>query len=134
MSRYIMEHKDDYYDGLSGITQRASWQSWLLYMLKTVEATANLTYNKINDIISAKDAILDAIVQAGEISRPDLIVNALFTQPFSRVKHLTAQGYYAENTARKYLDSLVAMGILEKRIISGIAYYLNLELYRILSE
>ena len=134
MSRYIVENKEDYYAGLSGITQRGNWKDWLLYMLKTVEVTANLTYDKINDIIAAKDAILDAIEKGGGFSRPELILNAIFTQPFTRVKHLTGRGFYAENTARKYLDRLCDMGILEKRMISGNAYYLNLELYRILSE
>lgn len=134
LSRYIMEHKDDYYAGLSGITQRGNWKGWLMFMLKAVEATSNLTYDKINDIISAKDAILTAIIENGEINRPELLVNALFIQPFTRVRHLTERQYYAENTARKYLDKLTETGVLEKRIITGSAYYLNLELYRILSE
>lgn len=134
MSRYIMEHKEAYYDGLAGVSQRGNWKNWILYMLKAVEETAILTYNKINDIIAAKDAILDAIVQKGDIMRPELLVEAIFTQPFTRVKHLTDQGAYAENTARKYLDQLSDMGILEKRAVSRNVYYLNLELYRILSE
>lgn len=66
--------------------------------------------------------------------RPEMLVEAIFTQPFTRVKHLTDQGAYAENTARKYLDELATMGILEKRVVSRNVYYLNLELYRILSE
>ncbi len=131
LSRYILEHKEDYYSGLAGITQRGSWQTWLLYILKAVEVTANMTYNKINDIVDAKDAILE-LIQTETISRPEILVNAIFTQPFTRVKHL--QPTYAENTARKYLDQLVAMGVLEKRMISGSAYYLNLELHRILAE
>jgi len=134
MSRYIMENKEDYYAGLTGVSQRGDWKSWLLFMMKTVEITANLTYIKINDIIAAKEAIFEAIEEHGGINRPELLVNALFTQPFTRVKHLTDRQYYAENTARKYLDELSGMGILEKRMISGSAYYLNLELYRILSE
>lgn len=134
MSRYIMENKEDYYAGLTSVSQRGNWKSWLLFMLKTVEVTANLTYIKINDIIAAKEAILEAIEQRGGITRPELLVDALFTQPFTRVKHLTDRQYYSENTARKYLDELSGMGILEKRMISGSAYYLNLELYRILSE
>lgn len=134
MSRYIMENKEEYYEGLSGVTQRGDWKRWILYMLKAVTVTADLTYTKINDIIAAKDAILSAIVDMGDIMRPELLVEALFTQPFTRVKHLTDQGHYAENTARKYLDMLVDIGVLEKRMIRGSAYYLNLELYRILSE
>lgn len=134
LSRYIVENKDDYYAGLAGITQRGDWKSWLLFMLKTVEVTANITYDKINDIIAAKDAILQMIIEQKTITRPEILVDALFTQPFTRVKHLTDQRAYAENTARKYLDQLSVAGILEKRIINGSSYYLNLELYRILSE
>lgn len=134
LSRYIIEHKEDYYEGLSGITQRGNWKNWFLYMLKAIEVTSNLTYNKINDIIAAKDALLDAIVEKNEIVRPESLVNALFTQPFTRVSHLVESKLYAENTARKYLDSLSQQGVLEKRLIQGGSYYLNLELYRILSE
>ena len=106
----------------------------VLYMLKAIEVTANITYYKINDIIAAKDAILEAIVDNNEISRPESLVDALFTQPYTKVRHLTDRKLFAENTARKYLDKLADMGVLEKRIMQGNNYYLNLELYRILSE
>lgn len=132
LSRYILESKEEYYAGLSGVTQRGSWDKWLLYILKAVEVTANVTFGKINDIVSAKDAIVQFIETETDFSRPEALVDALFTQPYTRVKHLQTQ--YAENTARKYLDFLAEVNILEKRIISGSAYYLNLELYRILSE
>lgn len=134
LSRYIMDHKEDYYAGLSGITQRGDWKAWLLYILKAVEVTSNITFDKINDIIAAKDAILDAITVDTDIARPESLVNAIFTQPFTRVKHLVGGNVYAENTARKYLEQLTDMGILEKRTIGKGHYYLNLELYRILSE
>jgi len=134
LSRYIMDNKEEYYAGLLGITQRGAWKKWLLYMLKAVEVTSNITYDKINDIIAAKDAISAAIMEDTEISRPESLVSAIFTQPFTRVKHLVESGLYAENTARKYLDQLSEIGILEKRIIGRGSYYLNLELYRILSE
>ncbi len=133
MSRFILDNKEDYYAGLSGITQTGNWQQWLLYILKAVEVTANLTYDKINDIISAKEAILE-YAQKQKIPRAEALVNALFTQPFTRVKHLTETRLYAENTARKYLDQLAKAGVLEKAILSGNAYYKNLELFRILSE
>lgn len=134
LSKFIIDNKDDYYAGLAGITQRGSWKTWLMYMLKAVEVTSNITYNKINDIIAAKEAILDAIIKDTDIQRPELLVNAIFTQPFTRVKHLVNNHSYSENTARKYLDQLVDMGILEKREVGKAHYYLNLELYRILSE
>ena len=134
LSRYIMDHKEDYYAGLAGITQRGDWKNWLLFMIKSVEVTANLTYEKINEIVAAKNAIMEAIVSETKITRPETLVNALFTQPYTKVIHLSQGGLYAENTARNYLDLLSDMKILEKRTIRGSSYYLNLELYRILSD
>lgn len=103
-------------------------------MLKAVEATANLTFNKINDILDAKEGIMELIIAETKIRKPELLVKMLFTQPLTKVSHLTDAKIYAENTARNYLNELVAQGVLEKRVISGHHYYLNLELYRILSD
>jgi Fic family protein len=134
LSKYIMQNKEEYYAGLAGITQRGSWKNWLLYMLKAVEVTANITYDKINDIIAAKEAITEAVMADTDIQRPDSLISSIFTQPFTRVQHLVKAGIYAENTARKYLDLLTGMGVLEKRTVGKGHYFLNLELYRILSE
>ncbi|WP_424962129.1 Fic family protein [Ekhidna sp.] len=134
LSRYIIDHKNDYYSHLASVTQRAMWERWILFMLKAVESTANLTFDKINDILSAKEGIMETIDQDTKIRKPELLVQMLFTQPLTKVSHLTDAKIYAENTARNYLNELVDLGILEKRTISGHHYYLNLELYRILSE
>lgn len=133
MSRYIHQYKDTYYATLAGVSQRGDWQQWLLFMMKTVEVTSNLTFQKINDIVSTRDAILQELEKNSAIRRPDQLIQKIFTQPFTRVKHLTEDGTYAENTARNYLNKLNEMGILEKKTIQGHHYYLNQELYRILS-
>ena len=134
LSKFIIDHKNDYYRNLQNVSQKGRWRNWIVFMLKAVEETANLTYQKINDIVSVKDAILEAIAGETDIRRPEALVNAIFTQPCTRVKHLTGKKIYAENTARSYLNRLTEMGVLEKKTIHGHHYYLNLELYRILSR
>lgn len=134
LSRYIIEHKDDYYAYLAGVSQRGEWKSWILYMLKAVEITANITYQKINDIMATKDAMLEVLEKETDIRRPEQLLLAIFMQPLTKVKHLTDAGIYAENTARNYLNRLSDMGILEKKTMEGHHYYLNQELYRILAE
>ncbi|MEP0984869.1 Fic family protein [Ekhidna sp.] len=134
LSRYIIDHKNDYYSLLASVTQRAMWERWILFMLKAVEVTANLTFDKINDILAAKEGIMASIESDTKIRKPELLVQMIFTQPLTKVSHLTDAKIYAENTARNYLNELVDLGILEKRMISGHHYYLNLELYRILSD
>ncbi len=134
MSRYIIDHKSDYYSLLAGVTQRGRWEPWILFMLKAIEVTANLTFNKINDILATKDAILQTIESETKIRKPEQLIQMIFTQPLTKVNHLTDAKIYAEATARNYLNELCDLGILEKKTISGHHYYLNLELYRILSE
>lgn len=135
LSRYVLDHKDDYYAGLMGVSQRGDWKSWLLFMLIAVEKTSIQTFNKINDIVAAKDSILEYIKKEyHKLKNPDDLVGFLFTQPFTKVKHLVDARLYSENTAREYLNKLCELRVLEKKEIEGHHYYLNLELYRILSE
>lgn len=135
LSRYILDHKSDYYSGLMGVSQRGDWKSWLLFMLRAIENTANQTFNQINDIVSSKDLILEHIKKEDpKLRNPEKLIEVLFTQPFTKVKHLTETKMYAENTARAYLNKLCDMHVLEKKEMEGHHYYLNLELYRILSE
>ena len=135
LSRYILDHKEDYYFTMMGVSQRGNWKDWILYMLRAVENTANITFHTINDIVRTKDSILDYIKKSERKFRsPEDLIEFLFTQPFTKVKHLVDSKIYAENTAREYLNRLCEMQVLEKKEIAGNHYYLNLELYRILSE
>ena len=135
LSRYILDHKDDYYSGLMGVSQRGNWRNWLLFMLRAIENTSNITFHKINDIVSAKDSILEHIKKEDpKMRNPEDLIGLLFSQPFTKVKHLVDAGIYSENTARDYLNKLCDLQVLEKKEIEGHHYYLNLELYRILSE
>jgi len=134
MSRYILDYKDDYYHYLQGITQRGNWENWILFILRAVESTSNITFTKINEIVSAKDSILDYITKEGKFLRPADLVEFIFTQPFTKVNHLVENGLYAEKTARNYLNNLCDLQVLEKKTMEGKHYYLNLELHKILSE
>jgi Fic family protein len=135
LSKYIIEHKEDYYNGLMGVSQRGDWKTWILYMLDSIEQTSNDTYNKINDIVAAREAILAYITrEAKSIRKKEELVNMLFSQPYIKVKSLQEKKIYSEITAREYLNKLTELKILEKKTIEGHHYYLNTELYRILSE
>ena len=67
-----------------GVSQRGDWKNWLLFMLRAVENTSNQTFNKINDIVSAKDSILDTykerrskITKSGRIDRCSCLLSRL---------------------------------------------------------
>jgi len=135
LSKYIVQHKEDYYQGLMGVSQSGDWKTWIMYVLDSIEQTANDTYNKINEIVTSKEAILNFIEkEAKSIKKKEELVNILFSQPYIKVKTLQEKKIYSEITARDYLNKLAELKILEKKTIEGHHYYLNTELYRILSE
>ena len=50
LSRFIIEHKAQYYRSLRAVTESGEWEDWLLYMLEAMEKTAHGTTEKINGI------------------------------------------------------------------------------------
>ena len=73
-------------------------------------------------------------MENGRFLNPEKLIETIFLQPFTKVNHLIHSGLYAEKTARNYLNNLCEMQVMEKKVIEGKHYYLNIELYRILSE
>lgn len=136
LSKYILETKDLYYSHLSGVSQRGDWKSWLLYMLKALEITANRAYQLLNEILELKKAITDILINSKEFARPEALAEMIFTQPYSKVKHFTDSKMYAENTARKYLEKLCEKpySMLQKKRISGNDYFVNIDFVKLLGE
>lgn len=134
LSRYILDHKVDYYHCLQGVSQRGSWENWILFMLNAVEQTSLLTFNKINDIVSVKDSITEYVKNESKIQNQNRLIDYVFNQPYTKVSHLVDMKLYTEKTARNNLNELCTLGVLEKKVIEGKHYYLNIELNRILAK
>jgi Fic family protein len=132
LSKYIINHKDDYYYNLGLVSQRGSWKNWILYMLDAVENTSVLTNGLINEIVTQMEATL----QHGKatIKWYNKEVNeAIFSQPYSRAKTV---GVVLEKSSRttltKYMDELVSAKILTVKKEGKEVYYVNDDLIRIL--
>ena len=115
LSRYIIQHKADYYSLLLQVTQKHDWESWLLYILKGVEQTATWTTDKIAAIRTLSDQTAAHI----RARRPKLysheLVSLLFELPYCRISSLTERDIAKRQTASLYLRQLVDIGVLEER-------------------
>lgn len=61
LSRYIIQHKADYYRSLLNVTREEAWEEWVLYILKGVEETALWTTAKIGTIRSLSDHTVEYV-------------------------------------------------------------------------
>lgn len=132
LSKYLIENKNEYYKKLRLVTENSEWESWVLYMLKGVAETAQITTNRIKQISTLFSEISDEVKQkAPKIYSKDLI-ESIFKQAYTKVSFLVHDNIAKRQTASIYLQGLSALGILEEIKIGREKVYINSRLVDLL--
>ena len=130
LSRFITHNKSDYYRLLQAIREKNTdnakeWEEWILFMLKGIEETSQYTIELINGISTLMQNYKNIIrPQFGKKYKHELL-NNLFFHPYTKVDYFMRDMMVARNTATKYLDDIVEMGLLEKVKRGKENYYIN---------
>lgn len=139
LSRYVTHNKGEYYRLIQAIRDKntdnaAEWEAWILFMLKGVEVTAE-------DTISLVKNIGRLMAEYKNIIRPDFgskynheLLNGLFYHPYTKIDHVVANMQVSRQTASKYLDRIVALGLLKKEKMGKENYYINTRLMNLFIE
>ncbi len=114
LSHYIVRHKKEYYRLLDNVTKKNEWQEWILYMLRAVTRTAQLTYHKINAIRQLIASTTDFIRQEAPRIYSYELINLIFEQPYCRIQNLIETGLAQRQTASTYLKKLCEVGVLQE--------------------
>jgi len=113
LSRFIIQNKMDYYRLLRRVTEVGAWESWVLYMLRGVEETANWTTSRI---VSIRD-LFEQTVDLCRSQLPNIyskeLIEIIFKQPYCKISFLVDAGIAKRQTASVYLQSLEKVGVLQ---------------------
>ena len=134
LSRYINEHRSEYYDRLLAVTTKGAWEAWLLYMLTAVEETSLWTTAKIRAIGDLMDATVDYVSSASPKIYSRELIEVIFTQPYSRIGDVIEAKLGNRATASKYLRELVAKGVLQERQEGRENIYINVRFLELLTS
>ena len=107
LSKYLIENKNKYYKLIRSVTEKGSWEEWVLFMLEGVEVTANETRLRIS-------AIKELMEKAEQIAKDGGLVSA------------------KRDTASSYLRELSEIGILENYKSGREVIYVSHELLKLL--
>jgi Fic family protein len=134
LSQYIINKKNDYYRLLRGVTERARWEPWILYMLDAVEQTALFTRNRITGIrdLMEETLLLSKKKLPQRVYSKELI-ELLFHQPYTKGQFLVDAGIAERKTAAEYLKELEKIGVLKLHRVGKENLYLNVKLFQLLS-
>lgn len=134
LSRYIIDHKAAYYEGLRRVTEEGAWHDWVLYMLDAVEQTSIRTHVQITDILALMETVRDRVQrEAPGIYSKDLI-EQIFKQPYCKIQFLERAGMGTRQTCSKYLRELENMGVLTGQKIGREVYFINGALFALLTR
>lgn len=139
LSRYVTRNKGEYYRLIQAIRDKNNdnakeWEAWILFMLKGVEITAE-------DTISLVKNIGDMMAEYKRIIRPAFggkynheLLNGLFYHPYTKIGHVESNMQVSRQTASKYLDKIVGLGLLKKEKLGKENYYINTRLRNMFIE
>ena len=139
LSRYITRNKGEYYRLIQAVRDKntdnaAEWEAWILFMLKGIEVTAE-------DTITLVKNIGQLMAEYKNVIRPDFgskynheLLNGLFYHPYTKIDHVVYNMQVSRQTASKYLDRIVALGLLRKEKMGKENYYINTKLMHLFIE
>jgi len=132
LSRYIIQHKSEYYSRLQRVTEKEEWEEWIIFMLNAVRETADWTYDRI----SAIKTLMDETIAVCKEKLPKIysydLVEEIFLQPYCKPAFLVERGIGNRQTAMKYLKALEEIGVLASMRIGKERIYVNTKLFELL--
>lgn len=134
LSRYIVEHKAEYYRLLTAVTSDQAWEAWIVFILKAVETMSGWTCEKITAIRKLMDETGDhARERLPKIYSHELI-QVIFEQPYCRISNLVERDIAKRQTASVYLKQLVEIGVLQEMQAGKEKQFVNPRLIRLMSQ
>lgn len=134
LSRYIIEHKEDYYRLLLEVTTKQRWEEWLLFMLRAVHETARWTTAKIKSI----KLLMVETAQSMKANAPKIysreLVDLIFLQPYCRISDVVEADIAQRQAASIYLRALAETGLLKELRVGREKIFINLGLMRELTS
>ena len=125
LSRYIVQHKNDYYRLLTHVTRTGDWHGWIIFMLKGIEQVSRWTCDKIaamRELITLTEEHVKQ--QLPKIYSYELI-QIIFEQPYCRISNLVDKDIAKRQTASLYLKQLVEIGVLQEKTAGNEKLFLN---------
>lgn len=134
LSRYIIQHKADYYRLLREVTKTDEWEAWVLFMLKGVEETAHWTVAKIAAMRKLQKHTTDFVRQAAPKIYSHELLDLIFELPYCRIQNVTEKEIAVRQTASGYLKALVKLGVLEEKPVGREKLFIHPKLMKLLTR
>ena len=119
ISRYILEHRDEYYQCLRGVTQSEDWEPWILFVVRATTEQAKYTAGILENIHDTVAAVRKELQVTPALAHRVNLVEFIFSEPFFDVVRFQKGLDISYATARKYLTILEDKKLVVKKKQKG---------------
>lgn len=136
LSRFITRNKTEYYRLIQDIRDKnvdnaSEWEAWVMFMLKGIEQTAADTILLVKVIGAMMDEYKHILRPVFGSKYNHELLNGLFNHPYTKIGHVETSLQVSRQTASKYLDRIVELGLLTKEKWGKENYYINSRLVKL---
>lgn len=134
LSRYIIQHRADYYRLLLQVTREEAWEDWVLFILQGVEETALWTTAKIDAIRALSAHTADYVRRKLPKIYSLELIQLIFELPYCRIQNLVEAKLAERQAASRYLKQLAQIGVLEEKPVGREKLFLHPKYLRLLTQ
>ncbi len=114
LSAYFEEHRSQYYELLTAVSQRGAWHEWILFFLRGVTEQAADANRRAQNLRALQTQWQDTLQQARATGLMSSVMNFLFEMPFQSAKDVRQRFNVSHPTAIKTLRKLEDLEILKE--------------------
>ena len=135
LSKYFLDNRDEYYEGLRGVTEFADWQTWILYILKAIRNVAMEAREKLFEIHALRKEFAERAKAEAPNATSEQLMDLLFMRPYCTFGMVEQAEGVTRVTARAHLEALVDAGMLENIVLPNrLRLFRNNDLIEILER
>ncbi|SFI88971.1 Fic family protein [Planctomicrobium piriforme] len=129
LSAFFERYKDEYIDNLFKVSTTGNWTEWLTFCLHGTIAQAKDSILRCNLFRSLKERFHSRVTKPSK--RTHKLIESLFKKPILTIPSVAAQFNVSYPTAKREIELLVQLGILQEIKFSYPQLYTTPEIMRI---
>lgn len=111
LSAYIDARRRDYYELLQRTRTHGAWEEWLEFFLRGVAVTARAALSQTQSLLDLRAGLIG---ETRDVPNADVLIDALFANPFTTLPATTRIIGKTTPTASALINALKARGVLEE--------------------
>lgn len=134
LSKYIMEHHQEYYRHLQDVGSKGSWIDWILYILEGVSKMSVFSLKQLKKINGLAETTAEEINKVLPKIYSKELVEVLFSEFYTRISSVEHALGVTRKTASNYLVQLTEAGFLKVENRGREKVYINWRLIDIVKS